>query len=139
MSCILSLIKREPSNFRTAVGRVTIAPYELKTTRKILFTIVFSYFDQLMGFFDIFLSCEKLLVGYLFQKIEKLYVFFIDSKIYVRRGGPNYREGLNLMQELSLTLGVPIEVSCTTHTHTHTDYTFQIFTPVYFLKRFRAP
>ncbi len=31
-------------------------------------------------------------------------------KIYVRRGGPNYKEGLAKMRELGETLGVPIEV-----------------------------
>ena len=31
-------------------------------------------------------------------------------KIYVRRGGPNYQEGLRNMKELGKTLGVPIEV-----------------------------
>lgn len=31
-------------------------------------------------------------------------------KIYVRRGGPNYQEGLRRMQDLGQTLGVPIEV-----------------------------
>lgn len=31
-------------------------------------------------------------------------------KIYVRRGGPNYKEGLRVMRELGAQLGVPIEV-----------------------------
>ncbi|MEM4728177.1 MAG: ATP citrate lyase citrate-binding domain-containing protein [Thermoplasmata archaeon] len=31
-------------------------------------------------------------------------------KIYVRRGGPNYQEGLRMMRELGNELGVPIEV-----------------------------
>jgi len=31
-------------------------------------------------------------------------------KIYVRRGGPNYQEGLRIMRELGNELGVPIEV-----------------------------
>ena len=31
-------------------------------------------------------------------------------KIYVRRGGPNYKEGLANMRKLGETLGVPIEV-----------------------------
>jgi succinyl-CoA synthetase beta subunit len=31
-------------------------------------------------------------------------------KIYVRRGGPNYKEGLKTMRELGSELGVPIEV-----------------------------
>lgn len=31
-------------------------------------------------------------------------------KIYVRRGGPNYEEGLQMMRELGERLGVPIEV-----------------------------
>ncbi len=36
----------------------------------------------------------------------------IDSKvkIYVRRGGPNYQEGLENMKEVGKTLGIPIEV-----------------------------
>jgi len=36
----------------------------------------------------------------------------IDNKvkIYVRRGGPNYQEGLKNMKEVGKTLGVPIEV-----------------------------
>ncbi len=33
-----------------------------------------------------------------------------NVKIYVRRGGPNHREGLRLMRELGKTLGVPIKV-----------------------------
>ncbi len=33
-----------------------------------------------------------------------------NVKIYVRRGGPNYQEGLRVMRELGNTLGVPIEV-----------------------------
>jgi len=33
-----------------------------------------------------------------------------NVKIYVRRGGPNYKEGLKNMRELGETLGVPIEV-----------------------------
>ena len=33
-----------------------------------------------------------------------------NVKIYVRRGGPNYQEGLKNMKELGKTLGVPIEV-----------------------------
>ncbi|GAB4307162.1 MAG: ATP citrate lyase citrate-binding domain-containing protein [Myxococcota bacterium] len=33
-----------------------------------------------------------------------------NVKIYVRRGGPNYKEGLRKMRELGETLGVPIEV-----------------------------
>jgi ATP citrate (pro-S)-lyase len=31
-------------------------------------------------------------------------------KIYVRRGGPNYQEGLRIMRELGSEMGVPIEV-----------------------------
>ena len=36
----------------------------------------------------------------------------IDNKvkIFVRRGGPNYKEGLRQMKELGQSLGVPIEV-----------------------------
>jgi len=33
-----------------------------------------------------------------------------NVKIYVRRGGPNYKEGLRVMRELGNELGVPIEV-----------------------------
>jgi ATP-citrate lyase beta-subunit len=33
-----------------------------------------------------------------------------NVKIYVRRGGPNYVEGLNIMKKLGEKLGVPIEV-----------------------------
>ncbi len=33
-----------------------------------------------------------------------------NVKIYVRRGGPNYQEGLRMMRELGKRLGVPIEV-----------------------------
>ena len=33
-----------------------------------------------------------------------------NVKIYVRRGGPNYQEGLKLMRKLGKTLGVPIKV-----------------------------
>ena len=33
-----------------------------------------------------------------------------DIKIYVRRGGPNYEQGLRLMRDLGRRLGVPIEV-----------------------------
>ena len=31
-------------------------------------------------------------------------------KIYVRRGGPNYKEGLRIMRDLATELGIPIEV-----------------------------
>jgi len=33
-----------------------------------------------------------------------------NVKIYVRRGGPNYKEGLRKMKELGERLGLPIEV-----------------------------
>lgn len=33
-----------------------------------------------------------------------------NVKIYVRRGGPNYREGLNLMRKMGQRIGLPIEV-----------------------------
>lgn len=33
-----------------------------------------------------------------------------NVKIYVRRGGPNYQEGLRMMRDLGKDLGVPIEV-----------------------------
>jgi len=34
----------------------------------------------------------------------------VNTKIYVRRGGPNYQEGLRKMKELGVDLGVSIEV-----------------------------
>ncbi len=34
----------------------------------------------------------------------------VNTKIYVRRGGPNYQEGLKMMRELGEEIGVPIEV-----------------------------
>jgi len=33
-----------------------------------------------------------------------------DVKIYIRRAGPNYQEGLRLMREVGSTLGVPVHV-----------------------------
>ena len=33
-----------------------------------------------------------------------------DIEIYVRRGGPNYEQGLKLMRDLGKRLGVPIQV-----------------------------
>lgn len=33
-----------------------------------------------------------------------------NVKIYVRRGGPNYREGLNLMRKMGERIGLPVEV-----------------------------
>jgi ATP citrate (pro-S)-lyase len=39
---------------------------------------------------------------------EKLQEYKV--RIYVRRGGPNYKEGLRIMRELGEQLGVPIEV-----------------------------
>ena len=39
------------------------------------------------------------------EKLQKAGV-----KIYVRRGGPNYEQGLKLMRSLGKKLGVPIEV-----------------------------
>jgi succinyl-CoA synthetase beta subunit len=33
-----------------------------------------------------------------------------NVKIYVRRGGPNYQEGLRIMKDLGKELGIPIEV-----------------------------
>lgn len=33
-----------------------------------------------------------------------------NVKIYIRRGGPNYQEGLRMMRELGEELGIPIEV-----------------------------
>jgi len=34
----------------------------------------------------------------------------VNAKIYVRRGGPNYQEGLRIMKELGEELGIPIDV-----------------------------
>lgn len=34
----------------------------------------------------------------------------VNARIYIRRGGPNYQEGLRKMKELGISLGVPIEV-----------------------------
>ncbi len=34
----------------------------------------------------------------------------INVKIYVRRGGPNYQEGLRIMKDLGKELGIPIDV-----------------------------
>jgi ATP-citrate lyase beta-subunit len=34
----------------------------------------------------------------------------VDTKIFVRRGGPNYKEGLKNMRSLGEDLGVPIQV-----------------------------
>lgn len=34
----------------------------------------------------------------------------VDAKIYVRRGGPNYKVGLERMRELGAEIGLPIEV-----------------------------
>lgn len=39
------------------------------------------------------------------EKLKKTKV-----KIYVRRGGPNYQEGLRIMRDLGAELGVPVEV-----------------------------
>ena len=33
-----------------------------------------------------------------------------EAQIFVRRGGPNYQEGLRVMKELGDTLGVPMHV-----------------------------
>jgi len=50
----------------------------------------------------------KGIVGALKEYKEKLRENKV--KIYVRRGGPNYKEGLRIMRELGNELGVPIEV-----------------------------
>ncbi len=34
----------------------------------------------------------------------------VDARIYVRRGGPNYQQGLKIMRELGEKVGVPIQV-----------------------------
>jgi succinyl-CoA synthetase beta subunit len=34
----------------------------------------------------------------------------VNARIYLRRGGPNWREGLSKMRELGKELGVPIAV-----------------------------
>lgn len=46
------------------------------------------------------------------QALQEYKEELVDSKvrIYVRRGGPHYREGLQMMRDLGERLGVPIEV-----------------------------
>jgi len=34
----------------------------------------------------------------------------VNVKIYVRRGGPNEKEGLKLMKDVGEEMGIPIEV-----------------------------
>jgi ATP citrate (pro-S)-lyase len=53
-------------------------------------------------------STFKGIVRALKQYREKLQEH--NVRIYVRRGGPNFQEGLRVMRELGGTLGVPIEV-----------------------------
>jgi ATP-citrate lyase beta-subunit len=50
--------------------------------------------------------------GGIIQALTEFKQKLIDNnvKIYVRRGGPNYKEGLDKMRQLGETLGVPIEV-----------------------------
>ncbi|XP_071108684.1 ATP-citrate synthase-like [Haliotis cracherodii] len=50
----------------------------------------------------------KGIVRALLEFQQKLIEF--DVKIYVRRAGPNYQEGLRIMRELGDNLGVPIQV-----------------------------
>ena len=47
-----------------------------------------------------------------YQGTEGVPPEIIDNKvkIFVRRGGPNYKEGLRQMKELGQSFGVPIEV-----------------------------
>jgi len=46
------------------------------------------------------------------QAVEEYKEKITDTnvEIYVRRGGPNYVEGLNIMKNLGAKLGIPIEV-----------------------------
>ncbi|XP_064614160.1 ATP-citrate synthase-like [Liolophura sinensis] len=53
-------------------------------------------------------STFKGIVKALREYQQKLIEFNVS--IYVRRGGPNYQEGLRVMRELGSTLGVPIHV-----------------------------
>ena len=34
----------------------------------------------------------------------------VDGRVYIRRAGPNYQEGLQMMRELDMELHTPIEV-----------------------------
>ena len=45
------------------------------------------------------------------RSLDKFVSFspFLDIKIYVRRGGPNYQEGLERMRELAENLNLHIE------------------------------
>jgi len=58
-----------------------------------------------------FTDVAKTFTG-IIQALEEYKQKLIDNnvKIFVRRGGPNYREGLAKMRRLGETLGVPIEV-----------------------------
>jgi len=58
-----------------------------------------------------FTDVAKTFTG-IIKALEEYRQKLIDNKvkIYVRRGGPNYQEGLKNMKELGKTLGVPIEV-----------------------------
>lgn len=39
-----------------------------------------------------------------------MFVSVVDVKVFVRRAGPNYQEGLQMMRTLGKTLGVPMKV-----------------------------
>jgi len=58
-----------------------------------------------------FTDVAKTFTG-IIQAIEEKAQILRDTnvKIYVRRGGPNYREGLNLMRKMGERIGLPIEV-----------------------------
>ncbi|KYK36427.1 MAG: ATPase [Theionarchaea archaeon DG-70] len=58
-----------------------------------------------------FTDVAKTFTG-IIQALKEYKQKLIENKvrIYVRRGGPNYQEGLKNMRELGKTLGVPIEV-----------------------------
>ena len=58
-----------------------------------------------------FTDVAKTFTG-IIQALEEYRDRLVENKvrIFVRRGGPNYREGLAKMRKLGETLGVPIEV-----------------------------
>ena len=49
-------------------------------------------------------------LGYNFEVRYKKKLKDTNVKIYVRRGGPNYQEGLRIMKELGKEIGIPIDV-----------------------------
>ena len=58
-----------------------------------------------------FTDIAKTFAG-IIQALEEFKDKLVENnvKIYVRRGGPNYEEGLRLMREAGQTLGVPVQV-----------------------------